>query len=293
MGRETLFISSSFQRSPGTILQSAWGFSLDYNPITARFTRSYLERIKANVSTYDHYDTVKKVLETRRSLSDIEAYPNYTLFTAVASNDAAANLKTAYWLAVANDILDDPGLKASVEGRLEIAKKDGLNPDAQSRVSNIRGTYEGAYRLLEKMLTRSNSTSDVGKDALQMLRAGTDRGAVALRVTDAKQQSENREDRKEQKEQEGETPCRETLFNFIPGYCAAQEAGETAAQVTRYGAFAFVALASALTINHAIKRMRSNPRSKGYVSEGKKPMPRAARQQERRLASTVFIRETK
>jgi len=290
VGRETLFIASSFQRAPLTMRQSAWGMIVpgyDYNPLTARYTHTHLERVKANVSTYEHYDAVKKILATRRALADIEAYPNYAFFTAVAANDAGANLKTAYWLAVANDVLDDPGLKASVEERLAFGKKDGLSPDAQNRIANIRSTYEGAFRLLEKVLTRSNSTAEVPKDALQMLRAGTDRGAVAARVTDARQRAEEREERKEE---EGAKLCRETKLNLIPGYCAVQEAGETAAKVIRYGAFAAVAIASALAIHRTIKKVRSNPHSTSYNPDGKKPMPRAAKQQERRLASTVFSR---
>lgn len=290
MGRETMFVASRFQRKPATMQQSAWGVVLpgkDYNPLTARYTHAYLERVKANVSTYDHYDAVQKILTTRRSLPDIEAYPYYAFFTAVASNDAAASLKTAYWLAVANDILDDAGIRASIDERLAFGRKEGVSENAQSRTANIRSAYESAYRLLEKAINRINPTSEVPRDALQALRAGTDRGAVAARVNAAQQQAEAREI---QKEQEGAKACRDTAYNLIPGYCAIAEAGEQVATVIRFAAFATVAVASAFAISHAVKSVRSNPYSESYSPEKKKPMPPAAKRQERELARTVFNR---
>jgi hypothetical protein len=267
-----------------------YGFSTSWIP-GARWTRSDLQSRKANVSTYDHYDAVTNLIAAGRSYSDIEAFPGYSSFTTLASNDSAALLKTGYWLAVGFLALNDTSLRDAAKERLAAGLKSGVDVDAANRNGSIKSTYDSAYALLEKALKRTGNTNEVAKDALEQLRKGTDRKAVASRVDEAQKLSTARqavEDAPPPKKPD--VPCADSWMAYIPGYCTAKEAQEMALLGAKIAGGVVVAGALIWGVRFAMRRSaaKSNPLSDAYNPAKKKPMPALADKQEAYLARTVL-----
>lgn len=276
---------------------SALGWTPDYIPGFG-YTKTGLQNRGANVSTYDHAAITKTVLSARIGASDIEAYPGYVQFVAVASNDSAALLKTAYWLAVAADATGSESLRLAAQQRNDAGVTAGVDIGAASRTSNIKSTYESAYRLLERTLG-ANPPAGVAADALEELRKGTDIKRIEARIIDARKSADDRKAlADEPKKESGPTPCEETVLAYIPGYCAWKQTAETAARVAetsvRIGGVLLVAFVGYKLIQKAREPRRSNPRrnpvSEAYNPDGKTPMPAEATRQEARLAKTLFVK---
>lgn len=286
-GFRTVYVSANPHFVPSAY-GNPYGWSL-YNPFTDRYTRSRLADRKANVSTYDHYDAVKSVLTAGRAYSDIEAFPYYSQFTTLASNDAAALLKTGYWLAIGFLAINDTSLRDAADERIESGLKTGVDIDAANRSGSIKSTYDSAFVLLDKAIKRKGGTNEVATDALEQLRKGTDRKAVQTRVDEAKTQAGERQ----KAEDEGppkppETPCEDTWRSYIPGFCTAQQAGEMVALAAKIAGVVLVAGVAVWGGKRLLKQIRANPMSDAYNPSKKKPMPRRALLQEQHLAKTVF-----
>jgi hypothetical protein len=263
-----------------------YGWSTKWIP-GVRYTRSDLADRKANVSTYDHYDLVKALLSGGTSYTDIEAYPNYSQFSTLASNDAAALLKTAYWLAVAYSTLGDSSLQDAANERLESGFNAGVDINAANRNGSIKSSYDSAYVLLEKAIKRRGGTNEVASDALEQLRKGTDRKAVAARVDEAQKQTTERQD-VENAPPPPPPPCKDTCKSYIPGYCTAEAAGELFSLGVKIVGGVLVTGVAIWGVKRIIRQVKSNPVSEGYNPDKKKPMPRRALLQEQQLAKTVF-----
>jgi hypothetical protein len=268
-----------------------YGWSTKWIP-GVQYTRSDLADRKANVSTYDHYDAVTNMLAAGRGYSDIEAFPNYSSFSTLASNDSAALLKTAYWLAVAFLALNDPSLRDSAKERLESGRTSGVDIDAANRNGAIKSTYDSAYVFLDKALKRSGGTNEVAKDALEQLRKGTDRKAVQARVDEAQKLTTARqavEDAPPPKKQD--VPCADTWMAYIPGYCAAKEAEQMVSLGVKVVGGILLTGVAIWGVKRLIKQAKSNPMSDSYNPSKKKPMPALTEKHEQHLAKTVFRRK--
>jgi len=284
-GFKTVYVSANPHFVPSAY-GNPYGWSTKWIP-GARYTRSDLADRKANVSTYDHYDLVKDMLDAGRAYSDIEAYPNYSQFSTLASNDAAALLKTAYWLAVAYSTLGDSSLQDAANERLESGFKLGVDVNAANRNGSIKSSYDSAYVLLDKAIKRRGGTNEVASDALEQLRKGTDRKAVAARVEEAKTQATERQD-VENAPPPPPPPCKDTWKSYIPGYCTAEAAGELFSLGVKIVGGVLVTGVAIWGVKRIIRQVKSNPVSEGYNPDKKKPMPRRALLQEQQLAKTVF-----
>lgn len=257
--------------------------------LQVRYSRTNLQERRANVSTYDHYDAVKDLIDQGRSYADIEAFPYYSQFTTLASNDASAMLKTAYWLAVGFLALNDTSLKDAANERLESGYNMGIDIDAANRSGSIKSTYDSAYTLLERAMKRRGGTNEVATDALEQLRRGTDRKAVQTRVEEAQTQAGQR-----QKVEEAGPPkkpdaaCEDTWLNYIPGYCTAKAAGDVATLGVKIVGGVLLTGIAIWGVKRIVKQVKSNPLSDAYNPSKKKPMPALADKQEAYLAKTVF-----
>ena len=284
-----------FVSAGGSFQPAAYGDPLGWSTAWipgVRYTRSDLTERKANVSTYDHYDAVKALISAGRNYTDIEAFPNYSQFTAIASNDAAALLKTAYWLSVGFLALNDTSLRDAANERLEVGIKAGVDVDAAQRNLEIKSTYDSAYLLLDKAMKRHGGSNEVSSDALEQLRKGTNRTAIATRIDEAQKQAASRKEVEDEIKKPDPDQC-PAWHALIPGYCAAHKAGEL---VALGGKVAGVVLAGGLLIWGVRKlnsQPRSNPLSSAYNPDKKPPMPRKAVEQENALAKTVFVRSLK
>jgi hypothetical protein len=266
-----------------------WSKSWIADGVKIRYTRSDLEDRKANVSTYDHYDAVSSMIASGRAFSDIEAFPNYSQFTTLASNDAAALLKTAYWLAVGFLTLNDTSLRDAAKERLEGGLRSGFDVNAANRSGSIKSTYDSAYVLLDKAMKRRGGSDDVATDALELLRRGTDRRAIAARVDEAQKQTTERQDVEDAPPpKKPDVPCEDTWRSYIPGYCTAQATGEMLSLGIKIAGGVLVAGVAIWGVKRLIKQAKANPLSEGYNPTKKKPMPRRALLQEQELAKTVF-----
>ena len=286
-GFKTVYVSANPHFVPSAY-GNPYGWSTKWIP-GVDYTRSDLADRKANVSTYDHYSAVERLITSGRAFSDIEAFPNYSQFTTLASNDSAALLKTAYWLAVGFLALNDTSLRDAANERMESGKKSGVDINAANRSGAVKSTYDSAYSLLERAIKRKGGTNEVATDALEQLRKGTDRKAIQTRVDEARTQAGERQ----KVEDEGppkppETPCEDTWRSYIPGFCTAQQAGEMVALAAKIAGVVLVAGVAVWGGKRLLKQIRANPMSDAYNPSKKKPMPRRALLQEQHLAKTVF-----
>ena len=335
-GRNQSFIASHFTHGyPGSprafhqIEPLTWGTYMAYggtpygwstswvaDGIAIRFTRSDLESRKATVNSYDLFDALQLALAKKPGTA-AEQYPSFTAFTAIASTDAAALLKTGYWLAVAGTALGNPVLIAAGRERGVAGLKEGILKDSIYRVGNIASTYASAITLLRTHYT-SNMYSGTAATALEQLQKASP-AAVKARVADAKalvddskarqaqadkeQAEKEARERKEQEERDKPppVPCADTLLGKIPGYCASQ----TLYNVVGY---TLAAVTVAWGINKVIKTLRSNPdedrrqltlenpSAPGNMTDGPEAqiaaMPKG-RRQEQNLANTAFIRRSR
>jgi hypothetical protein len=294
--RAVFYATGVFQRGGVPLAQlpirsafgDAYGLSTAWIP-GVRWTHSDLIERKANVSTYDHYDAIKALVDAGKSYNDIEAFPNYSAFTVIASNDSAALLKTAYWLTVGFYALNDTSLRDAALERLESGKTSGVDFNAANQNGLIKSTYDSAFVFLDKAIKRRGSTSDVALAALEQLRRGTDRKAVATRVEQATQVATDR-----QKVEDANRPAPATknwIQVLFPSLALAEEAAEKIEMAGKIvGVLALGGLAYYGYRHYNQKNIMSNPLSDDYDPSAKKPMPRAADRQEQMLAKTVFKR---
>lgn len=282
----------AFVTANGNFVQSGYGgplgWSTSWIPLV-RYTRSDLAERKANVSTYDHYDATTAMISAGRNYTDIEAFPNYSQFTALASNDSAALLKTAYWLAIGFLTLNDTSLRDTANERLESGLQSGVDLDSANRNTNIKTVYDSAYSLLDKAIKRHGGSNEVAVDALERLRQGTDRKAITARVDEALKQTAARKEVENDLEKAPDVPCASTWRVLIPGYCALQEANKWALYGVKAAGLLLVGGAIYLGVKK-FKATRSNPMSESHNPDKKAPMPARAAIQERELAKTVFVR---
>jgi hypothetical protein len=256
-----------------------------------RYTRTELQSRGANVSTYDHYDAIQSVLKAKTKYGNLDAYPQASSFTgAVASNDAAALLKTAYFLAVAATAAGSQTLLQAAKSRAESGSKAGVDVGAASRSNNITATYESAYKLVDGV--NKQQPNPVLGEVLEQLKKGTSSWAVSSRVREAQEQGGERA--KKEQEPQKETPCSDTLLGKIPGYCESkmiyQVVGYTAA-----GLIAIWGIKKAVKIarGNPIYALRTNPSSAANM--GGEPeldiaLTPKGRDQEKRLSNGAFKR---
>lgn len=266
---------------------NGYGWSTAWIPGT-RWTQSDLTKRQANVSTYDHYDAVQAALKTKQGTQTV-AFPAYSSFTTIASNDAAALLKTAYWLAVAGVALNNSTLKTLSASNAESGLKSGVDVGAANMNANIVSTYDTAVRAVESAL--KSAYSSVAADALTQLKKGGSKQAVQERIQQAKGDTVARSKaEEEQKKAEQDTPCAETtLGKLIPGYCTYQTGMKVAA--------GFVAAGTLIIAGRfLLKAVRGNPSAPGNMTDGPEMkiarLPKAVKQ-ERNLANTSFRRVVK
>jgi len=256
-----------------------------------RYSRTELQSRGANVSTYDHYDAIQSVLKAKTKYSSLEGYPGSSSFTgAVASNDAAALLKTAYFLAVAATAAGSQTLLQAAKSRAESGFKAGVDVGAASRSNNITATYESAYKLVDAV--NKQQPNPVLGEVLEQLKKGTSSWAVSSRVREALEQSGERA--KKEQEPQKETPCSDTLLGkMIPGYCATQMAYNIAGYVFLAGVSFWAAKKIIRGARSVQAEYRANPSSSanmGSEPELKIALTSKGRDQEKRLANGAFKR---
>lgn len=269
-------------------LGDPYGLSTSWIPWT-RYTRSDLADRRANVSTYDHYDAIKAMAAAGKTFSDVEAFPNFSQFTTLASNDAAALLKTAYWLIIGYLTLRDQSLLDAANERLEAGLKSGVDIDAANRSSLIKSTYDSAYVLLDKAIKRKGGGNEVATDTLEQLRRGTDRKAIATRVEEAQTQASSRQKVEDAgPPKKPDVPCEDTWLSYIPGYCTAKQAEEMVSFGVKIVGGVLLTGVAIWGVKRLIRQAKANPLSDAYNPSKKKPMPALADKQEAHLAKTVF-----
>ena len=256
-----------------------------------RYSRTELQSRGANVSTYDHYDAIQSVLKAKTKYSSLEGYPGSSSFTgAVASNDAAALLKTAYFLAVAATAAGSQTLMQAAQSRAESGFSAGVDVGAANRTGSITSTYESAYKLVDA--ANKQKPNPVLGEVLEQLKKGTSSWAVSTRVREAQEQAGERS--KKEQEPEKTTPCSDTLLGKIPGYCESkmiyQVVGYTAA-----GLIAIWGIKKAVKIarGNPLYALRTNPSSAanmGGEPELQIALTSKGRDQEKRLANSAFKR---
>jgi hypothetical protein len=260
-----------------------YGWSTSWVP-GVRWTRSDLSSRRANVSTYDHYDAVQAVLKLTPGRS-AESYPQFAAFTDLASNDSAALLKTAYWLAVAGVALGSAPLKDLAKSQAEIGYTDGVAIDAVSRTGNIGSLYDTAVATLKKYYPPGtyNATADT---VLQQLQKGSP-AAIRARIEQAKKYDASKTKVEEEAKKEPEvleTPCSDTLWGKIPGYCESK-------MLYKVVGYTLAAVTVAWGVKKITTTMRGNPSAPGNMTDGPEAeiaaMPKG-RRQEQNLANTAF-----
>jgi hypothetical protein len=262
---------------------NAYGLSSSWIP-GARWTRSDLSKRQANVSTYDHYDAVYTALRVKQG-TRAEAFPAYSSFTALASNDSAALLKSAYWLAVAGVALNNPTLKSMSASNSELGLKSGVDVGAAARSTSIIATYDAAARAVETAM--KSSYSEPAAAALAQLKKGGSQKAVDDRVQQAKTDTTARAKAEEDNNKPEVTPCESsTLGKLIPGYCTYQTGMKVAAGLVAAGTIIIAG-------KFFMRSVRGNPSAPGNMTDGPEMtiamLPRA-RKQEQALANTTFRR---
>lgn len=315
-GRNQSFIASHFTHGfPGSprafhqIEPLTWGTYMAYGGTPygwstswvpgVRWTRSDLIARKANVSTYDHYDAVTAVLKLSPGRS-VESYPQYAAFLEIASNDASALLKTAYWLAVAGVALSSTPLKDLARNQAEVGYTDGTAVDATSRTSNIGAIYDSAVASLKKYYTSGtyNATADAALAQLQK----SSPAAVKARIEQTKRYDASKTKAEEESKKQPETPeipCSDTLWGKIPGYCESKMlykvVGYTLAAVTVV--WGVKKIATTLRSNPDRRQLTlENPSAPGNMTDEPEAeiaaMPKG-RRQEKNLAKTAFLRRSR
>jgi hypothetical protein len=262
---------------------NGYGFSTSWIP-GARWTRSDLSSRQANISTYDHYDAVQAALKVKQG-TRAEAFPAYSSFTTLASNDSAALLKSAYWLAVAGVALNNPTLKSMSASNSELGLKSGIDVGAAARNTNIVATYDAASRAVSAAM--KSSYSEPASVALEQLKKGGSKQAVQDRINQAKADTTARAKAEEDTKKPEVTPCESsTLGKLIPGYCTYQTGMKVAAGLVAAGTIV-------LAGKFLMRTVRRNPSAPGNMTDGPEMqiamLPRA-RKQEQALANTTFRR---
>ena len=311
-GRKETFIAShythGFPQSPINFHEiqpltwgpyMAYGTGAPYGSVTGwlksaaqiRYSRTELQSRGANVSTYDHYDAIQSVLKAKTKYSSLEGYPGSSSFTgAVASNDAAALLKTAYFLAVAATAAGSQTLLQAAKSRATSGFKAGVDVGAASRSNNITATYESAYKLVDTL--NKQKANPVLAEVLEQLKKGTSSWAVSSRVRESLEQSGERA--KKEQEPQKETPCSDTLLGKIPGYCESK-------MIYRVVGYTAAGLIAIWGIKKAVKIARGNPfyalrmNPSSAANMGGEPeldiaLTPKGRDQEKRLSNGAFKR---
>lgn len=289
--------------------QPAYGWSpISYNPVTGRYTRTKLAERKANVSTYDHYDAIQALLKTATAkkaatAQSAEELPSWNTFTdEVASNDSAANLKTAYLLIVAGLQLQNKSLGAAGKQRAEAALISGVVEGAANQRKRIESIYSSALSAVQK--AAGSSPKQTVADIITQLQRGSASSVVQERIATVGEQEAVRQ---KAKQELADQPCESTWLGKIPGYCTAQ----TAYKIVGYGALAAAGLwvtarvirgargvqaAATQPVGNPYVRsltVRGNPSSAANM--GSEPeldiaLTPKGRQQERQLANRAFKR---
>lgn len=340
-GRNQSFIASHFTHGfPGSprafhqIEPLTWGTYMAYggtpyglstswvaDGIAIRFTRSDLESRKATVNVYELWDAVQKALDVKPGKA-AETYPSFSGFTALAATNAAALLKTAYWLAVAGTALGNSVLVTAARERANAGLKSGILKDSVYQTNYIARTYADALELLQKHYT-SNMYSGTAATALAQLQKASP-VAVQDRVLEAKttaaeakarqaqadkeQAEKEAKEKAEKEEQDKPPPCANTWKAYIPGYCAAEQAGEMAALAAKIAGGVLVAGVAIWGVKRLIKQAKSNPEhlrrqltlenpsAPGNMTDEPEAeiaaMPKG-RRQEQNLAKTAFLRRSR
>ena len=270
-----------------------------------RYRKEELTARNATVNVYDLYDAVQAALKISPGKA-AELYPSFSAFTALAATDAAALLKTAYWLAVAGTALSNTVLTGAAAEQAETGFKSGVVKDSVYQTGSIARTYADALALLKRYYTSSmyNGTAAM---AVAQLQKGSP-AAVKDRVAEAKntaadakarraqadkeQAEKEAKEKAEKEEQDKPPPCETTWKAYIPGYCAAEQAREMAALAAKIAGGVLVAGVAIWGVKRLIKQAKSNPISDSYNPATKKPMPALADKQEQYLARTVLRKRT-
>lgn len=296
--------------------QEAYGWTLA-TLVGARYTRSKLHSRRANVSTYDHYDAgyALQAAGLKKSVgrnTSAQALPYWSVFAdVVASNDAAALLKTGYYLIAAGIALGNTGLTQAGVNRLESGYQAGIVEGAANQSSRIESTYNSA--LAQVQSAARGNTGETITEIIRQLKLGATKEVVQQRIQEAKSQEVVRktaiEEKKKEEEKEKNKPCEDTWKGYIPGYCASA----FAFKVVGYVFVAGVALwgvrkvaGSVMKTAAVFKKPEAAPAENPYVRSltlrtnpssaadmGSDPELRIAltskgRAQERSLANTAF-----
>jgi hypothetical protein len=265
-----------------------YGLSL-YSIVAGRTTRTNLEKTKANVSSYDHYDAVQTLVKQGGSIKKAEIAPAYASFTTIASNDAAALLKTAYWLALAGSALKSTTLKQAAQSQSETGLTDGIVAGAANRRDNIVSTYAAALDLIRSNYTGSPKNAAVESVIVQLQKGSPEAVKARTSQTDSYAASK--------KEAEaGASSCKNTWKANVPGLCAAEEAGTMYILAAKIVGGVVLAGAAIWGVKQLVRQVRSNPSSLGNMTNSPEmdiaALPEA-KKQELTLITTAFRRRSR
>ena len=305
-GRKETFIASHFTHSDagaprafhpiqpltwGTYMAygaQPYGFSL-YNVVAMRTSRTKLEKTKANISSYDHYDAVQTLIKLSGSLKKAEGAPAYASFTTIASNDAAAMLKTAYWLALAGSALKSTALKQAASSQAETGLTDGITAGAANRRDNIVSTYAAALDLIRSNYTGSPKNAAVESVIVQLQKGSPEAVKARTGQTDTYAAG-----KKEAEATAGS--CKNTWKANVPGLCAAEEAGNLYSLAGKIVGGVFLGGVAIWGVKRLVRQVRSNPSSLGNMTNSPEldiaALP-AGRKQELTLSTTAFRRRSR
>lgn len=245
-----------------------------------RYTNSDLRTRGAVVGIYDQYDVLQELLALPTSylapsIKTIDGLPGCADMKKVASTDAGAQMKCAYWLAAAyrasrRTVSGREGavLKANAESMAEKALADGVSSGSGLATAQITGFYSTARALLAQAKSTIES-ADVYTQIDNILKAGTVNGTVSIAVSQ-KTKAENEA-----------LAAQPGWQSYIPGLNAAENVswGLKAAG-------AAVLLGGLVWLAHA--HMRNNPQSEDYDEDNKDPMPPEAARQAERVREALY-----
>jgi len=302
-GRKETFIASHYTHSDAgaprafhPIQPLTWGTYMAYGAhrsfysiVALRTSRTTLEKTKANVSSYDHYDAVQTLVKLPGSLKKAEGAPAYSAFTTVASNDAAAMLKTAYWLALAGSALKSTALKQAASSQAESGLADGIVAGAATRRDNIASTYAAALDLIRSNYTGSPKNAAVESVIVQLQKGSPE--AVKARTSQADTYAAGKKDA-----DAGAAECKNTWKANVPGLCAAEEAGTMYILAGKIVGGVLLGGLAIWGVKRLVRQVRSNPSSLGNMTNSPEldiaALP-AGRKQEKNLATTAFRRRSR
>lgn len=228
------------------------------------FDQQELREINAVTRLNEYENALDNVIENTVTLNlkgplvSLAPLQDSGLMRSVAPSDAEAQIKTAYWLAVASRAMARGTARTSLMNKAQGLAEQGLDlgqtENSAGQNTRIRALYNDAYQAvsgLRQAEDPSASAAGVVASVLQILAQGTQEAAVRAAIGQQAQESKAQQDYdKGKQDREDEAKCKdEVIFGFIPlgkmpGYCEAKLAYKIAA----YAAVATVGLVAARVV---------------------------------------------